>query len=33
MVYVKATKSLGQWKIDEAVLKDSKSGKRVDIAK
>jgi hypothetical protein len=31
-VYVKATKSLGQWKIDEAVLEDSKGGQRVDLA-
>ena len=31
-VYVKATKSLGQWKLDEAVLDDSKSHRRIDLA-
>ncbi len=31
-VYVEATKSLGQWKINEAVLEDSKSKQRVRIS-
>lgn len=32
-VYVNATKSLGQWKIDEAVLENTKTGERIDIGK
>lgn len=32
-VYVKATKSLGQWKIDDAVFEDSKSHRRIDLVK
>jgi hypothetical protein len=30
-VYVKATKSLGQWKIDDAVFEDSRSHRRIDL--
>ncbi|NII10153.1 cytochrome c oxidase assembly factor Coa1 family protein [Oleiagrimonas sp. C23AA] len=30
-VYVKATKSLGQWKLDKAVLEDAESGQRIDL--
>lgn len=31
-VYVEASKSLGQWKLDEAVLEDAKSHQRIDLA-
>jgi hypothetical protein len=31
-VYVKATKALGQWQLDGAVLEESKSGRRIDLA-
>lgn len=31
-VYVEATKSLGEWQIDEAVLEDSRTGQRIDLA-
>jgi len=30
-VYLRAIKTLGQWKIDEAVLEDSKTGERIDL--
>jgi hypothetical protein len=30
-VYVKATKSLGQWQLQDAVLEDSKGGRRIDL--
>jgi hypothetical protein len=32
-VYVRATKSLGQWRLDDAVLEDSSSGRRIDLLK
>jgi hypothetical protein len=31
-VYVKATKSLGQWQLQDAVLEDSKGGRRINLA-
>ena len=30
-VYVKATKSLGQWQLQDAVLEDSNGGRRIDL--
>ncbi len=30
-VYLKASKSLGQWKLNQAVLEDSGSGRRIDL--
>jgi hypothetical protein len=30
-VYVKATRSLGQWQLQDAVLEDSNGGRRIDL--